>query len=311
MMSDFAIISDTACDMTKDLRERFGLDDVLKGYLIFPDGHEEHGDLDWNNYSPEEYYDIVADKNTFIKTAQPAPAHITEVFEKQLAQGRDVLAVLLSTGISGVYGSSCICAEKLMEKYPGRKIICVDSKRYSTCLSLLCIYACQMRAAGKSLEETAQWLEENKNCVHQIGTVEDLFFCRRMGRVSGTAAFMGTLVGVKPLADFDDKGLSHVIGKVRGRQTMYRAIVDYMKQTIVHPEDQIIFVAHSARPNQAQELYDMVVAEIKPKECIINNVGQQCGTSIGPGLIAAFYYGKPISDGLVEEQKILADVTGK
>lgn len=310
-MSDFVIISDTACDLTKNLRERFGIDDCLRGTLLFPDGHEEYGDLDWNNYTPEQYFAMVGDKKTFIKTAQPSQQNVMETFEKWLAQGKNILSIVLSTGISGVYSVASTCAKQLMEKYPDRKIIVIDSLRYSTSLSLLCIAAGQLRQEGKSLEETAAWVEENKECVHQMGTVEDLFFCKRMGRVSGAAAFMGTLVGIKPLADFDDKGLSHVIGKVKGRKTMYTTIIEYMKRTITNPEKQIIFVAHSARPDEAKDLYDMVVKEIKPKECIIASVGQQCGASIGPGLIAAFYFGNKISAGLEEEAKILAEITGK
>lgn len=307
-MSDFVIISDSACDLGSELRKKFSVDDIIYGYIVYPDGSQKHTDMDWEHISPEDYYKMISNKNIYIKTAQPSPGEIAEVFERHLAKGKDILAIFISTGISGIYGSACAVAEDLREKYPDRKIICIDSLRYSTCLSLLCIYAAMMRNAGKSLEETAEWVNENKNCIHQMGTIEDLFFCKRMGRVSNTAAIMGTLVGIKPLADFNSKGLSHVIGKTRGYTNLYNCIIGYMKKTIINPEKQIIFVAHTARTKEAEKLKKMIEKEFKPKECIITWAGQNCGTSIGPGLIAAFYYGKEISENMEEEKKIIAEL---
>lgn len=306
-MSDYVIISDSACDLGSELRQKYSIDDIIYGYIVYPDGTHKPTDLDWEETTPEDYYKMVSNKNIFIKTAQPSPAEIEDVFVRHLEKGKDILAIFLSTGISGIYGSACNVAVELRERYPERKIICVDSLRYSTCLSLLCIYAAMMRNAGKSMDEVAAWLEENKHRIHQMGTIEDLFFCKRMGRVSNTAAIMGTLVGIKPLADFNDKGLSHVIGKTRGYSNLYNAIIGYMKKTIVDPEKQIIFIAHTARIKEAEKLKKMVEKEFKPKECIITWAGQNCGSSIGPGLIAAFYYGTKISEGLEEEKKILAE----
>ncbi len=307
-MSNFVIVTDSACDLTKELRQKYRVDDVILGYLLYPDGSQKKADIDWEEQTPEDFYKMISNKNIFIKTAQPSPGDIADVFERHLQNGKDILAIFISTGISGIYGSACTVAQDLMEKYPDRKIICVDSLRYSACLSLLCIYAAKMRDAGHSLEEVAAWAEENKNHIHQMGTIEDLFFCKRMGRVSNTAAIMGTLVGIKPLADFNDKGLSHVIGKTRGYTKLYSAIIGYMKKTIIDPEKQIIFIAHTARTKEAEKLKALVEAEFKPKECYIVSAGQNCGTSIGPGLIAAFYYGTKISEGLEEEKKILAEL---
>ena len=104
-------------------------------------------------------------------------------------------------------------------------------------------------AAGKTLDETADWLEENRLRVHQMGVLEDLFFCKRMGRVSGAAAVMGTLVGIRPLADINEgKGLSDVIGKTRGLAPALKATVDYMARTVERPEEQIMLLSHSGPP---------------------------------------------------------------
>ena len=144
-----------------------------------------------------------------------------------------------------------------------------------------------------------------------MGVLEDLFFCKRMGRVSGAAAVMGTLVGIRPLADLGETGLSTPIGKVRGSKTAISTSIEYIRRTIVNPEEQIIFVTHSVREEQALELKRRIEEEFHPREVIITQACQACGASIGPGLYAAFYLGKPISKGLAEERKIIAELTGK
>ena len=175
----------------------------------------------------------------------------------------------------------------------------------------LVIAATRLRAAGKTLDETADWLEENRLRVHQMGVLEDLFFCKRMGRVSGAAAVMGTLVGIRPLADINEKGLSDVIGKTRGLAPALKATVDYMARTVERPEEQIMLLSHSDRPERAEELRAMVEERFHPKELHVVPVCQSCGASIGPGLYAIFYFGRPISSGLTEERSLIAELTGK
>ena len=176
---------------------------------------------------------------------------------------------------------------------------------------MLVIAATRLRAAGKTLDETADWLEENRLRVHQMGVLEDLFFCKRMGRVSGAAAVMGTLVGIRPLADINEKGLSDVIGKTRGLAPALKATIDYMARTVERPEEQIMLLSHSDRPERAEELRAMVEERFHPKELHVVPVCQSCGASIGPGLYAIFYFGRPISSGLTEERSLIAELTGK
>ena len=188
---------------------------------------------------------------------------------------------------------------------------CVDTLRYCGAEGMLVIAATRLRAAGKTLDETADWLEENRLRVHQMGVLEDLFFCKRMGRVSGAAAVMGTLVGIRPLADINEKGLSDVIGKTRGLAPALKATVDYMARTVERPEEQIMLLSHSDRPERAEELRAMVEERFHPKELHVVPVCQSCGASIGPGLYAIFYFGRPISSGLTEERSLIAELTGK
>lgn len=310
-MSDFVIIPDTSSDLDRTLRQRFGVPDYVKGLIYYPDGHSEYADLDWERMTPEEYYNSMSGKNNIYKTACAPAGSIIETYEKFLQQGKDILGICLSSGLSGTYQTCELVRRQLLEKYPKRKIICVDSLRYSTALSLLVILAAQQQQAGASLEETAAYLEANKHRVHQMGPMDDLFFLTRTGRISNFKAFFGTLVGINPMADFNRQGLSQVLGKFKGKKAAFDAVIAYMHRTIEKPEEQIIFVAHSNREQAAQVLAQRIREEFSPKEIIINPVGMSCGASVGPGLCAAFYMGTEISENLMRESAIMEDIISK
>lgn len=311
-MTNFAILTDSCSDLTAPLRERFGVDGYVPGALVYPDGSNHYADLDWKNMTPAQFFGTMKDKKGGLFTsAQIGLQDVADRLEPLLQQGRDILFVAVSSGLSGTYNSTCLVANELMEKYPERHIRCVDTLRYCGAEGMLVIAATRLRAAGKTLDETADWLEENRLRVHQMGVLEDLFFCKRMGRVSGAAAVMGTLVGIRPLADINEKGLSDVIGKTRGLAPALKATVDYMARTVERPEEQIMLLSHSDRPERAEELRAMVEERFHPKELHVVPVCQSCGVSIGPGLYAIFYFGRPISSGLTEERSLIAELTGK
>ena len=210
--------------------------------------------------------------------------------------------------LSCVYQNCVTLSKSLKDKYPERKILCVDSLRYSTALALLLVLASKKREQGASIEETAEYVEQIKHCIHQMGPMDDLFFLVRAGRISGVKAFFGTIVGINPMADFNHKGLSEVIVKFKGKKAALNATIKYIEKTIVNPSEQIIFIAHSLRPQVAQLLKQMIVEKFSPKEVIINHVGMSCGCSIGPGLCAAFYVGNPISEDCKVEKEIMSKI---
>lgn len=304
-MSDFVIIPDASSDLTRDLRERFGVPDYVRGTFYFPDGTEAIADLDWELMDPVTYYQSMSGRNMLYKTASAQRKEIIRAYEGQLQAGKDILAITLSSGLSGTNQACRKVAEELMEKYPQRKIMVVDSLRYSTALSLLVVMASQQQQAGATLDETVQYLETHKHCVHQIGPMDDMFFLCKTGRVSNFKAFFGTLVGINPMADFNRHGMSQVLGKFKGKKNAFDAVIDYMRETVIDPQDQIMFVAHSNREEAAQVLAQRVREEFSPKEIIINHIGLSCGASVGPGLCAVYYQGTEISEDLEREQAIM------
>ncbi len=307
-MSKFVIIPDASCDLSADLREQFGIEDYLRGTLYYPDGHDELIDLDWTKMTPDEYYTSMKGRNVLYKTASVPVGQMTEVFEKHLSAGEDVLSISISSGLSATYNETVMVAKDLQKKYPDRKILCIDSLRYSTALALLVVMACEKKNQGATIEETFEYVEQTKRTVHQMGSMNDLFFLVKTGRISNFKALFGTLVGVNAMADFNDKGLSEVIKNTKGMRTAQEFIIKYMEKTIVKPEEQIIFVAHSLRESQAKMLAEKIKERFNPKEIIINPVGMSCGASIGPGLCAAFYQGTPISPKLEKEKKIMDEI---
>ena len=307
-MSNFVIIPDTSCDLNRELRERFGIEDYTRGLIYFPDGRTEYADLDWEIIDPKTFYESMSDRKTLYKTAYAPAGEAISVYEKFLKEGRDVLAVSLSSALSGTHQTCKMVAEELLKKYPERKIICVDSLRYSTALSLLCILALEKQKSGATIEETAEYIESIKHRIHQIGPMDDLFFLTKTGRISNFKAFFGSLVGINPMADFNRRGLAEVLGKFKGKKAAFDAVIKYMRATGENLENQTVFVAHSNRPQAAELLAQMIKREFNPKEIIINHVGMACGASIGPGLCAAFYLGSEISEDCEKEKAIMLDI---
>lgn len=307
-MKEFALITDSSCALTKDLRERFGIDGVMLGNVEYPDGHSEKADLDWERMTPEQYFGSMASKKFIYKTSC---CNIDEAYEtmKPFAEkGQDLLIITISHALSGTYNVALQAAKRIEEEFPEVHARVIDSLRYSTALGMLLVEANKLREEGKSMEEVADWVEEHKSRFHQMGFMDDMFFLARTGRVSKAKAFMGTLVGVEPMAEIDATGLSTVIGKAKGKKKAIMATVEYTKQMIEEPEKHILFVCHSARPKEAELLRSELVKVFPTTEIVFNSVDQSSGANIGPGLVVCFFYGKPASTNLETEKEVLGKI---
>ena len=307
-MNKYVIICDNSCALTKDLRERFGVDDLVVGSVVFPDGSMEKSDYDWEKRSPKDYFESMVSKKHIYKTSAVNIDEIKSVYRKHLEKGEDILAITISSGLSGTYNFSLKAKEELLLEFPDRKIEVVDSLRFSGGLGLLASRANENRKAGMSLEENAKWLEENKVKIHEAGPMDDLWFLARTGRISKAKAFFGSMAGVRPMGDFAQNGLTEVLGRAKGKKKALEAAVEYMRRSIVNPEEQTILISHSLREEQAEEYKKMILETIKPKEVIITWVDMTSGANIGPGLCAAFYFGEPISENNEKERALMAEV---
>lgn len=307
MESKFVILCDNTCELADAVREKYGIEVVL-GHFTTPDGVEHQAFLNWNEWDRDKFYqDLKKNPNGF-KTSPPNVEEYYAAFEKYVKEGKDLLVLTISTGISGSYSFMIQAKELIMKNYPNAKVAVIDTLRFGPGYGLIAIEASLRRDAGASMDEAASWVEANKNCYHQTGWMDDLSFVAKKGRLTHAKAFFGQLIGVKPIGEFDYNGLTTVIGKAKGEKQAYQVLLQYMEKLIVNPTEQIIIVATSNRQKQAEEFCQMIKDKFHPKDVFVNDIYSNCGINIGPGLMAAYYYGKPISEGLVEETKILEEI---
>lgn len=312
----FQILSDVTCDLSAQLRKEYNIG-YIPGHISLPSGVEVASKLEWDAYgeysngSADVFYANLMKNPDGFKTAPCNVQEIFEVFSRHAEKGEEVLMTCISSGMSGTYSFACEARKMTLEAYPEAKIRVVDSRRFSVCNGLMCIFASVMRAQGKTLDETADYLEENRLRFHQMGWHDNLSFVAKKGRINHSTAFMGRLVGIKTLGECSPSGMTTVIGKVKGTQKAYRAVMEYIADTIQNPEEQIIVIGHSSRIAQAEELKKQIENRFHPKAIYIGDVFPACGVNIGPGLVAAYYMGTPISDELEAEKKLMVDVIAR
>ena len=303
-MSKFVILCDGTCDLQENFQKQYDIR-VIPGHIVLPDKSDVPGPLKWDRFSRDDFYaDLKKNPNAYAT----APANTEEfriAMEEIVKDGTDLLVMTISGGISGTYGFACTAANMVRETYPDAKIHCVDTLRFGPGFGLMAIRASMLREEGKTLDEVAAWLEENKNRFHQAGWLDDLSFVAKKGRLTNAKAFFGTLAGIKPIGEFDYNGMTTVIAKAKGAKSAYAALLEYIDQTGEDLSSQIVFIAQTNRLAQAEKFKELIEERFHPKAISINDVFPSCGINIGPGLMAAYYMGKPISEDLSEERAII------
>ncbi len=291
-MKEYVIIGDSTCDLPLEIRRKYNIEYVKMSFVA--NGVEHPASLDWEQYSPKEFYDLMRN-GVSIKTTQVPREEFVSAFSYWLEQGKDILYVSCSSGLSGSLGLARVVASELAEAFPASKIVCVDSLISSLGQGMLLVKASLMREAGKSIEETASWIEENRLKVNQCGSVESLEYLRRAGRVTTASAFFGNIFGVKPLIISDVKGHNFAYRKVKGAINVRKEMA---KDTIAAAEDienSVLCISHGDAPAEAEKLRDEVLALGKFKQVYITNIGPIVGASVGPGTLITYVYGKAVT----------------
>ena len=224
-------------------------------------------------------------------TSQINPDEAREALEPYLKEGKDILHLSFSSGLSGTCNSMKIAAEELQEEYPERKIIVIDT--LCACLgeALLLYYVLKQKENGATIEEAAKWAEENKLHVCHNVTVDDLNHLQRGGRISKAAAVLGTLVQVKPIIHMDNNGKLQVIAKERGRKKSLNKIVDMAVEQSKGWENEIIMITHGDCLKDAEYVAGRVREKMGIENILINNIGTVIGSHTGPGVVAVFCMG--------------------
>lgn len=286
-MNDYMIITDNTTDLPYSYFSENGMDYAFLTYELDGKTYGKQDDL-----GAEEFYAKMK-AGSMPTTSQINAEDAKELLIPYLEEGKDILYIVFSSGLSGTYNSVRMAAEELREKYPERKIVTVDSLCASLGEGLLVDYAVEMKKSGKSLEEVAAWLEENKLHLCHVFTVDDLFHLHRGGRVSKAAAIVGTMINLKPLLHVDNEGHLINIGKCRGRKKSLVSLVDMMEERIGSYRDrkQKIFISNGGCPKDAQFVADLVKERFGYDSFLINSIGATIGAHSGPGTVALFFMG--------------------
>lgn len=286
-MSEFVLFTDNTCDMPRSFYEENGIEVLTLSCLM--DGKRYTYD---DSMPEQEFYEKLR-SGSMPTTSQVNPQEAAERFRPYAEKGMDILYIAFSSGLSGSCNSARLAAEMLAEdNLPGR-IVVVDSLCASMGEGLLVYYAVQLKKEGKTLDEVAAWLEENKLHLCHNFTVDDLFHLHRGGRVSKATAILGTMIGVKPVLHVDNEGHLINIGKARGRKKSLIALVDNMEKQIkeYEGENKIVFISHGDSEEDARFVENLVRTRFGIESFVTNYIGPTIGAHSGPGTIALFFMG--------------------
>lgn len=284
----YEIITDSSSNLTDEIISQYGLKIISFTYRIGSDEYKSYADGKCSDV--KKFYERMrADEPA--STAQLTRNDVIESFESILDEGMDLLYISFSSGLTGSMNVVRLVADELKEKYTDRKIFVVDSLAASMGEGLIVYHAALLKQGGKSIDEVKDWVENNKlNLCHWF-TVDDLKYLKRGGRVSPTTAFVGTLMGIKPILHVDDEGHLIPVSKIRGRLHSVEELFNRTKATIVNPEDQVIFIGHGDCIDDAKYLEERCRKELHVKDVVINYIDAVIGAHSGPGTLAIFYLG--------------------
>lgn len=284
-MRDYVITVNSTVDLPKEWLQERNVPVIPLKYTI---DNETYTDME--GLSPKDFFAKLRD-GKMATTSQINPEEAKEQLEPFLKEGKDVLHLGFSSGLSGTYNSMRIAGEELQEEYPDAKIIIIDT--LCACLGegLLLYKALQQKEAGKTIEETANWVEENKLHICHNVTVDDLFHLHRGGRISKASAVLGSVVQIKPIIHMDENGKLQVIGKERGRKKSLNKIVDMAADQIKGWDNDIAMITHGDCLEDAEYVAKLVRERLGIENVLINNIGTVIGSHTGPGVVAVFVMG--------------------
>lgn len=307
-MKKYVILADVTCDLSPQIRQQFGVTDYLPGHIHFSDDRDFATTLDWSLISREDFYKALSNKKLEVTTAPPSPEEYYAAFQNYVRQGYGILSMSISSKISSTYNVACLAAQRVLAEHPEATIYCFDSYKMSGAFGLLVIYAHLLQKEGKTMDQVIEWLEDSKHKVHQMGPIDDLIFVARRGRITMGKAIMGSFAGVKPMGDCTREGYVSVLTKVKGISKALDLTVRYLDRAAVDLQSQYVLISHSNREEYALKLKAMIEQTCPAKQVLVCDVFSGCGTNIGPGMVAVYFLGQPITDGLTAEKDLMTEL---
>ncbi len=284
---DYVLLTDSSCDLPDELAKKYDIGVLPMEYVIEDKTYKYY--LDAREMSLDEFYSKLKE-GKYATTSQINYEAYTNYFEEYLKQGKDIIYVCISLGLSGSYNTCKIAVDDLKAKYPQRKIYIIDACCDSAGQGFLVYKAGQKYAEGMDIDSLRDFIEEYKlKCCHWF-VVEDLDHLKRGGRISAVTATFGKALQIRPMITVDEKGKLINVGKIRGVAKVYSEFVNKLNRDGEDIENQVVFVAHADNKEGAQKLKEIL--EPMVKEVIICNIGPVIGAHVGSGMLALLFTGK-------------------
>ena len=285
-MSQYIIVTDSSSDLCEELIKQYGI--AVLDLVVTVDGEEtkRNSDID-----PKAFYASLRSKKG-AKTSAVAMETFKDFFKPILDEGKDILYLGFSSGLSGTYQAGFVAARELREEYPERKILTVDTLCASLGEGLLVHHAVKKRDEGADIEAVRDYIESIKLNLCHLFTVDDLFFLKRGGRVSAATAVVGSALGIKPMMHVDNDGHLIKIGIKRGRKGSIEELCAMMQASAIDPAEQTVFISHGDCIEDAEYLASKLRETMGVKDIHIGYVGPVIGAHSGPGTLALFFLGK-------------------
>jgi len=281
----FVVLTDTSANIPYAILKERGID--ILPFHFYVDG-KECAELNTETFDGKAFFDMMrAGKR--VTTSQINPYSFTEFFGSYLMQGKDVLFISMSSGISGSYNSAKSAAAMLKETYPERKIAVVDTRGASLGEGLVALKAAEYADAGMSLEVTAKKMWDLSTRMYNVFSVDDLTYLRNTGRLSNAAAVVGMVLQIKPILKGDPEGKIVSFKKVRGRKAAIETLAKRWDEMAVNHETQTIGIAHADCAEDAEMLINLINRNHPPKQIINVMYEPVTGSHVGPGTLALFF----------------------
>lgn len=286
-MQNYVIFTDSSCDLTP---EKLGEWNIPYCDLMFRND-ATGAEYTQKDMDIKEFYTQMRSGVVF-KTAAANMDAFTKAFEPILKEGKDILYIGFSSGLSSTVAAGDAAGKELSAKYPDRKIIAIDTLCASAGEGLALYFAYKKWTEGASIEENAKYINDILPHLDHWFTVDDLVYLKRGGRVSGVAAFIGGMLDIKPVLHVDDEGHLIAMFKVRSRKKSIAALADKYTELCNDPEHCEYFISHGDCLDDALALEKIIFEKYGNKATIITNVGPVIGAHSGPGTLALFFLGK-------------------
>lgn len=283
----FVIITDTSANI--DTQVAKGNNIMVLPFSYYIDG-DEYTCTDTDKFDAKEYYNSIRG-GIKVTTSQINPQQYIDYMEPVLKEGKDILFIGLSSGISGSYESACIAGAQLRGEYPERKIQLIDSLGAGLGEGLLALRAARCRDNGMELEETKARILKFRKRMYQVFIVDDLMHLRRTGRLSNSSAVIGTVLNIKPLLKGNENGKIVAFGKARGRRQAIKAMAEKYAALVENPQVQLVGISHADCEEDALWLKELIERKCAPKEIMLVKHEPVTGSHIGPGSLALFFEG--------------------